>query len=92
MSEEKVETLTQDELNTLNVLRGRVTLAESDAQRALAVAKLADSEVKNFVLQVYNKYDMKIGKDQLLDDGTIKRDVTAAPVDPVATPAVPVEG
>lgn len=68
------ENLTADELRIIGELKNKTVLLNTEAEKSVALAKLAESEAKNYILQIYNKYDLKIGKDQIIDTGEIKRE------------------
>ena len=77
---EVVNSLTQEEVHAVTVAKQRAVLANSEAEKAVALSRLADSEAKNLILQIYNKYSLKVGQDQILETGKIVRkvDVDAA--------------
>jgi hypothetical protein len=72
MSDNK-EKLTSDELTTIANAKNKAVLAETEAQKAVALSRLAESEANNIILQLYNKYGLRIGQDQVHQDGTIVR-------------------
>jgi len=70
---EQLEEITQEDLRAVTNAKHKAILTESEAQKYVALARLAEAEAKNVILQVYNKYSLKVGQDQVLESGKIVR-------------------
>ena len=77
------ESLTKEELDAIAQFNQKTTLAKLEAEKAVALAKLAEVEATNLVLRVYNKYQLKAGIDRIAENGTILRQTLAG--DPVSS-------
>ena len=67
------ESISQQEIVAIQEVKRRADLARSEAEKAVALSQLAEANAKNLILQVYNKYSIKVGEDQILDTGKIVR-------------------
>jgi len=69
----KEESITPEELSAVANAKNKSALANAEAKHATAMYHLADCEAKNLLLQIYNKYGLKVGQDQIRDTGEIVR-------------------
>ncbi len=60
------DSITKDELHAIGNAKQKAVLTSCEA-------RLAESEAKNLILQIYNKYGLKVGEDQILETGKIVR-------------------
>ena len=60
------ESLTQEEIGIIIDLKNKAIIANLSA-------KLAELEAKNYILTIYNKYNIKNGIDQIVENGKIIR-------------------
>lgn len=65
---EVVDSITPQEVQAVSNAKQRAVLANTEA-------RLAESEAKNLILQIYNKYGLRAGQDQILETGKIIRKV-----------------
>lgn len=70
---EVIDSLTPQEVQAVTAAKQKAILANAEAEKAVALSRLSESEAKNLILQIYNKYDLKIGQDQVLETGKIVR-------------------
>jgi len=63
--------ITKEELESVKQGRLFVTNSTLEAEKAVAVKKIADLELKNTILSIYNKYKLTAGVDSILEDGTV---------------------
>jgi hypothetical protein len=67
------EHITDEELNRIKTLQSKAVYAATLAEKAYSEARVAELEVNNFTLIVYNKYRLVSGKDSITNDGLIIR-------------------
>lgn len=84
MSEEKI---TEGELELIKQARGKQETANLQAEKFVALLKIANLEFDNLVISVYNKYGLRVGKDTILDSGVINRSPDLSPKPIAAAPA-----
>jgi hypothetical protein len=65
--------ITQEELTAVLTARAKLTTTKLEAEKFVAIARVADLETTNLVLNIYNKYGLKVGTDNIREDGTIVR-------------------
>lgn len=63
--------ITEEELNNINNLKQKVVLATANAETAVLLKKNAELEVNNYILNIYNKYDIKVKTDVISTSGEI---------------------
>jgi len=73
MSEEKI---LESELELIKQAKLKQENANLQAEKFVALLKISNLEFDNLVMTIYNKYGLKIGKDTILENGTIKRIVS----------------
>lgn len=69
----RLDRISEEELRLINDLKSKAVLAVSQAERAAAVARIQELEVKNLVLTIYNKYNLVWGVDAIQENGQIVR-------------------
>ncbi len=67
------EHISDEELNRIKNLQSKAVYAATLAEKAYSEARVAELEVNNFTLNVYNKYRLISGKDSITTDGLIIR-------------------
>jgi len=67
------EHISDEELNKIKNLQSKAIYAATLAEKAYSEARVAELEVNNFTLTVYNKYKLVSGKDSITTDGLIIR-------------------
>ena len=67
----EVTSVTEEELTLVKIGRDRLSRAVLEAEKAVAIKQIADLELKNIILGIYNKYKLTAGVDSVLEDGTI---------------------
>lgn len=67
------EEITQEEIKSVLVAKYNAQVADLEAQKSVALSKLAESNAENLILKIYNKYNLTIGVDKVLDNGKIVR-------------------
>ena len=70
------EKILNEELLSIRNAQNKAALAKSEAEKSVAIAKIAELEVSNTILSVYNKYGLRAGVDSIKEDGTILRQET----------------
>lgn len=70
MSEERI---TEGELELIKQSRAKQETANLQAEKFVALLKIANLEFDNLVMNVYNKYGLRVGKDTILESGVINR-------------------
>jgi len=65
--------ITQEELNAVSATRARAAATKMEAEKFVAIARVADLEATNVVISIYNKYRLLLGTDVIKEDGTIVR-------------------
>lgn len=64
------EKITDQEKLLIENLKQKRLLATTNAEKAVAQAEIAELQYRNFVLQLFNKYNLK-DTDVIHDDGSI---------------------
>lgn len=67
------EHILDEELNAIKTLQSKAVYAATLAEKAYSEARVAELEVNNFTLTVYNKYKLVSGKDSITTEGIIIR-------------------
>lgn len=67
------EKITTEELNAVRDAKNKAVFATNTAEKARALAQVAELEAQNFILSLYNKYSLKIGDDVIMENGDIVR-------------------
>jgi len=62
--------ITDQEKTLIETLKQKRLLATTNAEKMVAQAEIAELQYRNFVLQLFNKYNLK-ETDVIHDDGTI---------------------
>lgn len=73
MDEEKI---TIEEQQAVQNAKTHAAIAKLQAEKLVALAQIAELEVKNIILSIYNKYSLKVGIDNILETGNIVRSNT----------------
>lgn len=68
-----MERISDEELRAINEAKSKAVLAVSQAERATAIARIQELEVKNLVLTIFNKYGLVWGSDNIHESGQIIR-------------------
>lgn len=67
------ERISEEELRQIADAKSKAVLAVSQAERAAAVAKIQELEVRNLVLSIFNKYGLVWNSDAIHENGQIIR-------------------
>jgi hypothetical protein len=69
-----IETITKEELDAVKEARAKLANTKIEAEKFVAIHRVADLEATNLILSIYNKYNLKSGTDSIREDGTIVRE------------------
>jgi hypothetical protein len=69
----QVNKITDEEIKAIKTNSDNLEKAIAEADKALAARRISDLEGQNYVLSLFNKYGLRIGKDKIYFDGTIER-------------------
>ena len=83
---EKVEVVTKEEIQQIKDAKNKAVLVTAQAERAVALARVAELETNNIILSIYNKYGLKVGVDNIMENGQIAKAETAKAETPDAEP------
>jgi len=65
------EKVSQEDLTLVSNARNKLTQANLEAEKAVAIKHIAELELKNVILELFNKYKITYGVDSVMEDGTI---------------------
>ena len=75
--DEKIDTISAEELNAIKNVKAAAIQATNMAETAYSNARIKELEAKNLILTIYNKYSVRVGIDEITEDGVIHRNVNA---------------
>lgn len=70
---EEAEKVTIEDIRKIKEAQSNAVLVTAQAEKAVALARVAELETNNIILGIYNKYDLKVGVDNIMENGNIVR-------------------
>lgn len=71
-AEVEVRKISEEDLQVLKDTKNNTVLQQLNAEKAVAVSKMAQLEEENLIFKIYAKYDLKHGMHRVSNNGEIK--------------------
>jgi hypothetical protein len=68
---DKIESIPSEEMEQLKDIKNKSVLLSLQVEKFQALLESSEISFENAILKLYNKYNLKLGEDQILESGKI---------------------